>query len=374
MAVRLNPRVPLPNSPMAIQDSPSVDTPDVELRGVTKTYGDILAVDDVSFQVKKGEFFSLLGPSGCGKTSTLRLIAGFEEVDSGDVVLRGKVVNEVAPYRRRVGMVFQNLALFPHMNVFQNLAFGLKMKRISSKHVSEGVKKILEVVDLPGVEERRIDQLSGGQQQRVALARALITEPTVLLLDEPLGALDLKLRVQMQNELKQVHAHVGTTFIYVTHDQGEALAMSDRIGVMTGGRIQQIDSPIEIYERPANSFVADFIGETNLLRGKLLDSHSAKVKDVTFSVAETKERVGGSVFLSLRPEKLRVSRESLAGPNNFQGKVKDLTFRGARVEVRLEIGKMKLRAEADSRVVSGIKVGSTISAAWEPEDMLVLPT
>lgn len=352
----------------------SASTADVELRSVTKTYGDILAVDDVSLSVRKGEFFSLLGPSGCGKTSTLRIIAGFEEVDAGEVILRGKVVNDVPAYKRRIGMVFQNLALFPHMNVFQNLAFGLRMKRVSSKAIDGRVKDILEIVDLPGVQERRIDQLSGGQQQRVALARALITEPTVLLLDEPLGALDLKLRVQMQAELKRIHSRVGTTFIYVTHDQSEALAMSDRIGVMNDGRIQQMGSPLEIYERPENSFVADFIGETNLLRGVMKDDTQVTVGKLTFKLSGSDSHARGSVFLSLRPEKVRLSKEAPTTANSFQARVEDLTFKGSRVDVRLKIERVKLRAEADATMAAQLRVGQEVYVTWDAVDMLVLPT
>lgn len=346
---------------------------DVELRQVTKGYGDVLAVDRVDLRVRKGEFFSLLGPSGCGKTTTLRIIAGFDEADEGAVTLRGELVNDVPPYKRGVGMVFQNLALFPHMNVFQNLAFGLRMQRVPSREIRERVHRMLEVVELPGIETRRVDQLSGGQQQRVALARALIPEPTVLLLDEPLGALDLKLRVQMQTEIKQVHARVGTTFLYVTHDQGEALAMSDRIAVMHQGRIQQVGTPTEIYERPANSFVADFIGETNLLRGLLVDAQRVDVEGLTIRVKGDSDLVGREVFLSLRPEKVRVFGGPPELPNGFQGEVKDLTFRGSRVEVRVRVEEsLTLRAEVDPRTAKDLRAGQRAAVGWEPEDVVIL--
>ncbi len=347
-------------------------TTDVELTDVTKAFGSVMAVDHVSLKVRKGEFFSLLGPSGCGKTTTLRIIAGFEEPDSGTVTLRGQVVNDVPPYKRGIGMVFQNLALFPHMNVFQNLSFGLKMMRMPAGKVAGAVSEMLEVVDLPGVQERRIDQLSGGQQQRVALARALITEPTVLLLDEPLGALDLKLRIQMQVELKRVHAKVGTTFVYVTHDQGEALAMSDRVGVMHRGRIQQIGSPIEIYQSPGNSFVADFIGETNLLKGTLKEPSLAVVGKLTFNVNGERGMVNKPVFLSVRPEKVQISKEDLDLPNSFAGTLEDLTFKGAIMEARVRVDGIVLRAEVSPSLGTNFEVGQGVRVGWNTGDMLVL--
>jgi spermidine/putrescine transport system ATP-binding protein len=239
----------------------------VQLRSVSKHFGSVKAVEDVSLTIHYGEFFSLLGPSGCGKTTTLRLIAGFELPDRGEVLIDGELQGETPPYRRPVNTVFQNYALFPHMRVGENVAFGLQMRKVPRDDIRRRVASALEMVQLPGMEGRKPEQLSGGQQQRVALARALVNEPKVLLLDEPLGALDLKLRKAMQLELKNLQERVGITFVYVTHDQEEALTMSDRIAVMEGGRVLQVDEPHRIYERPVNRFVADFIGDTNFLVG-----------------------------------------------------------------------------------------------------------
>ncbi len=240
-------------------------TPDVEFRNVSKLFGDQKAVDDISFKVPAGSFFSLLGPSGCGKSTTLRMTSGFEYPDRGGIFIAGDDMTGVAPYRRPTNMVFQRWALFPHMTVFDNVAFGLTVERLPRDVIRTRVGQALELVGLTQFAERKPRQLSGGQMQRVALARALIKQPKVLLLDEPLGALDLKLRMQMQLELKRIQREVGTTFIYVTHDQGEALTMSDRIAVMNNGRIEQLASPQEIYDQPATRFVASFIGNANLL-------------------------------------------------------------------------------------------------------------
>src|SRR5438309_6674203 len=237
----------------------------IGLVGVSKRFGTHAAVDDVTLEIAEGECFSLLGPSGCGKTTTLRMVAGFELPDAGRIVLKGNDVTEVPANRRPVNMVFQQYALFPHMSIYDNVAFGLKVKRVPRGEHSERVHEMLRVVELEGLERRRTRQLSGGQQQRVALARALVNKPAALLLDEPLGALDVKLRKQMQFELKRIQAELGTTFVYVTHDQEEALAMSDRIAVMNGGRVEQIGTPREIYERPQTPFVADFVGSLNVL-------------------------------------------------------------------------------------------------------------
>src|ERR671925_998759 len=242
---------------------------DVHLAGVTKRFGDVVAVDDISLDILRGEFFSLLGPSGCGKTTTLRMIGGFEQPDDGAIELAGVDVAGLPPHKRDVNTVFQSYALFPHLNVFDNVAYGLRRRRLAKDQIPGQVGRILDLVDLPGFEGRRITQLSGGQQQRVALARALVNQPDVLLLDEPLGALDLKLRKEMQLELKGLQERVGITFIFVTHDQEEALTMSDRIAVMSGGKVLQVGTPTEIYERPSCRFVADFIGESNFVQGHI---------------------------------------------------------------------------------------------------------
>jgi ABC-type Fe3+/spermidine/putrescine transport system ATPase subunit len=247
--------------------------PDIELRGLVKRYGETLALDGVSLTVRSGEFFTLLGPSGCGKTTSLRAVAGFVEPSPGDVFIRGQRVNEVPPHRRHVGMVFQHYALFPHRTVFQNVAFGLRMAGVSRDEIERRVVEALALVQLPAHGARYPRELSGGEQQRVALARALVTRPAVLLLDEPLGALDKQLRDRMQLELKQLQREVGITTIYVTHDQDEALTMSDRIAVMRGGRLEQVGAPRDIYESPATVFVASFIGNTNLLSARALGGH-----------------------------------------------------------------------------------------------------
>ena len=245
--------------------APGARGADLDVQAITKRFGAVVAVDAVSFTVRAGEFFSLLGPSGCGKTTTLRAIGGFETVDAGEILIGGRPMGRLPPNRRETNMVFQRLALFPHYSVFDNVAFGLRMRRLPAAEVGRRVAEALARVELGDLGARRIGELSGGQQQRVALARALVNEPRVLLLDEPLSALDLKLRLQMQEELKGLQRSLGTTFIYVTHDQGEALAMSDRIGVMADGRLEQVGTPLEIYERPATRFVAGFIGDANLV-------------------------------------------------------------------------------------------------------------
>src|SRR5205809_4202134 len=280
--------------------------------GGSKRFGTHAAVDDVSLEIGEGEFFSLLGPSGCGKTTTLRMVAGFELPDAGRIVLKGNDVTEVPANRRPVNMVFQQYALFPHMSVYDNVAFGLKVKRVPRAEHSERVQEMLRVVSLEGLDRRRARQLSGGQQQRVALARALVNRPAALLLDEPLGALDVKLRKQMQLELKRIQSTLGTTFVYVTHDQEEALAMSDRIAVMNGGLVEQIGDPREIYERPRTAFVADFIGSLNALdfRGdELVGGYAVmrlgEAERIVVPVASG-ARAGDSLRIAVRPERVQI--------------------------------------------------------------------
>ena len=283
----------------------------VVLTNVTKRFGEVVAVDDVDLQIRDGEFFSLLGPSGCGKTTTLRMIAGFEQPTVGEVYIKGQPVAGIPPYKRPVNTVFQSYALFPHMTVTENVAFGLEMKRVPRQEIKQRVQQALALVQLAQMGERKTTQLSGGQQQRVALARALVNRPQVLLLDEPLGALDLKLRKAMQLELKQIQTEVGITFIYVTHDQEEALTMSDRIAVMDNGVVQQIGSPRAIYEHPVNRFVADFIGETNFVEATVaaLGDFTTVEADGISMVGAAEGRVlevGQSVTVALRPEKINV--------------------------------------------------------------------
>src|SRR5213080_3140638 len=284
----------------------------IGLDGVSKRFGKHPAVDDVTLEIGEGEFFSLLGPSGCGKTTTLRMVAGFELPDAGRIVLKGNDVTEVPANRRPVNMVFQQYALFPHMSVYDNVAFGLRVKRVSRAEHQGRVHEMLRVVSLEGFDRRRARQLSGGQQQRVALARALVNRPAALLLDEPLGALDVKLRKQMQLELKRIQHELGTTFVYVTHDQEEALAMSDRIAVMNGGRVEQTGSPSEIYEHPRTAFVADFIGSLNALDltidelvGGYAVARLGEGERVVVQVGEGR-RAGETVRVAVRPERVQI--------------------------------------------------------------------
>lgn len=318
----------------------------VDLRNVVKRFADVCAVDHVSMQIRDGEFFSMLGPSGCGKTTTLRIIAGFELPTSGEIFLHGKSVGNTPPFRRNVNTVFQSYALFPHMTVAENVAFGLRMKKTPPADIARRVTEALDLVRLGDFAARRPRQLSGGQQQRVALARALVNHPEVLLLDEPLGALDLKLRKEMQLELKSLQERVGITFIYVTHDQEEALTMSDRIAVMSAGKVLQIGTPTEIYERPVCRFVADFIGETNFIDGKVEAVEPGGLATITSDDGLTLRGQmirpvdpGTAVTLSIRPEKafLSVQPPPPGAPNCHQVRVERVAYIGSdtRIDVRL---------------------------------------
>ncbi len=305
----------------------------VELKRVSKHFGPVVAVDAISLSIRDGEFFSLLGPSGCGKTTTLRLVAGFELPTAGEVYIGKKLQGETPPYRRPVNTVFQNYALFPHMTIFQNVAFGLEMRKVPKIDIRRRAVEALEMVQLPGMENRKPDQLSGGQQQRVALARALVNRPQVLLLDEPLGALDLKLRKAMQLELKALQQRVGITFIYVTHDQEEALTMSDRIAVMNDGRVLQVSTPEEIYDRPAERFVADFIGETNFLAGRIKGRQAGEavvVVDGVLAVHVPVEKgvgMGEDVTVAIRPERISLHTEP-PDPRAVPGVVQKVIYTG----------------------------------------------
>ncbi|MGQ9781428.1 MAG: ABC transporter ATP-binding protein [Nitrososphaeria archaeon] len=348
---------------------------DVELVNVTKRYGSCVAVDNVSFYIRPGEFFSLLGPSGCGKSTTLRLISGFEEATDGEIRIGGKVVNDVPPYKRNVGMVFQSLALFPHLNVGDNIAFGLKLKKMPKSEIDQRVATMLDLVELPGYQNRKINELSGGQRQRVALARALITEPSVLCLDEPLGALDLKLRVQMQTEIKSIHEKTGNTFIYVTHDQGEAMAMSDTIAVMSKGRIEQIGTPKEVYEHPRTKFVAQFVGESNLLRGICLEENRISVNGFELKGVFAKDLCSKEVYVSIKPEKIMVTKSHYVRKfdNSIEGKIIDYTYRGDDTIYKVSIGeKFELSARAQAIGSQFIK-GEAVFVNWNVEDAVVLP-
>jgi spermidine/putrescine transport system ATP-binding protein len=359
---------------------------DVRLAGVTKRFGDVVAVDDIALDILQGEFFSLLGPSGCGKTTTLRMIGGFEQPDEGAIELAGANVAGLPPHRRDVNTVFQSYALFPHLNVFDNVAYGLRRRRIAKDHIPGQVRRILELVDLPRFEARRITQLSGGQQQRVALARALVNQPRVLLLDEPLGALDLKLRKAMQLELKGLQHEVGITFIYVTHDQEEAMTMSDRIAVMREGRIEQVGPPEEVYERPATEFVASFLGASNLLDGtvgppdgdfRTIELVSGEKVRVPAAAIEGTER---SIKLGVRPEKIRIGTAGSASPadgdNAIEGTVRDATFVGVsnvyavatRDGHEVTVYAQNLGTSTDRPPAPG----ETVTLTWHPEHTFVV--
>jgi spermidine/putrescine transport system ATP-binding protein len=302
----------------------------VRLDGVTKRFGDQVAVDRVSLEIRDGEFFSLLGPSGCGKTTLLRMIAGFDTPDQGRVIIGGKDMTEVPPYLRPVNTVFQNYALFPHMTVEQNIAFGLRMKKMPRDEIARRVQWALELINLPGYEKRRTDQMSGGQRQRIALARALVNEPEVLLLDEPLSALDLKLRQELRVDLMNLQEQLGITFIFVTHDQEEALVMSDRIAVMNKGRIEQLGPTEEIYELPQTAFVAKFIGDSNLIPAQAVEPRKVRTPLGEFVLDDEDALAPGQeVLLSIRPEKIRLFREKPSLPNVFSAKVDDIIYTGS---------------------------------------------
>lgn len=314
---------------------------DVEFTNVSKVFASYLAVDDISFTVPQGSFFSLLGPSGCGKTTTLRMTSGFEWPDAGEIRIAGQDMKNVAAYSRPTNMVFQRWALFPHMTVAQNVAFGLEVDRRPRAEIRKRVSDALELVDLLPFAERKPRQLSGGQMQRVALARALVKQPKVLLLDEPLGALDLKLRMQMQLELKRIQREVGTTFMYVTHDQGEALTMSDQIAVMNKGRIEQLDSPQAIYDRPATRFVASFIGNTNLVPVDVLEANGETAK-VAIGPLEFDARTGAfsggrNGTVSIRYERIRLGAEAAGRDTRTRCVIKDTIFSGSAVLYVVEL-------------------------------------
>jgi spermidine/putrescine transport system ATP-binding protein len=334
----------------------------VELRDVVKIFptpegGEVHAVDHVTLEIKHGEFFSMLGPSGCGKTTSLRMIAGFDWPTSGEVLIDGKSMGRTPPYLRPVNTVFQSYALFQHMTVFQNVAFGLEMQQAPKAEIKSAVGEALEMVKLSGMDRRKPKQLSGGQQQRVALARALVKRPKVLLLDEPLGALDLKLRKEMQLELKALQDQVGITFIYVTHDQEEALTMSDRIAVMSRGKALQIGAPVEIYERPNNRFVADFIGETNFLTGtvRTINGDMATVFVPEFQAECTGLctrglGVGEQAAISIRPEKIRISDEPSGQNNCFQALVVDTAYIGSDTRLIVNVGGRRMNIWEQNKI------------------------
>lgn len=356
----------------------------LELEGVTKRFGKVLAVDDASLGVKKGEFLTLLGPSGCGKTTTLRIIVGFENPDEGSVYIKGKKVNDIPPYMRNTGMVFQNYALFPHMTVYENVAFGLKMRKLKKEDIKKRVKKALELVRLPGYEKRYPKQMSGGEQQRIALARALVIEPDVLLLDEPLSNLDLKLRQQMRLEIKQIQQRVGITSIYVTHDQGEALIMSDRVAVMNQGKIMQVGTPSTIYEHPENMFVADFIGEANFFEGKIseINGHEVTVltNDGLFLCVECTDKEenfkpNSKVSVCMRPERIDITKTRISGKNVFRGEVENVVYIGSNVRYHIRLDN-DYTLTVNKQIVGKLalnKEGETVYVRCHPRSCLLIP-
>jgi spermidine/putrescine transport system ATP-binding protein len=359
---------------------------DVRLDRITKRFHDVVAVDELSLDINRGEFFSMLGPSGCGKTTTLRMIGGFEEATEGTIYLGDADVTGLPPFKRDVNTVFQNYALFPHLTVYENVAFGLRRKKATDGEIRQRVGQMLDLVELPGYERRKPSQLSGGQQQRVALARALINHPRVLLLDEPLGALDLKLRKQMQLELKRIQTEVGITFIYVTHDQEEAMTMSDRIAVMRAGRIEQLGNPEELYERPTTPFVAGFLGVSNLLEGEVSGREgslvSIRLGDGTVLHAPGDGvAASGPVRLGVRPEKLRVHAgdpaEGTNGLNSLAGTVLDASYIGVSTQYVVEtadghlltVYAQNLDTAGASEALAG---GQRVRLTWKPQHMFVL--
>ena len=355
----------------------------LELCGVSKTFGDVRAVDNLSLQVRRGEFLSLLGPSGCGKTTTLRIIAGFEKPSAGEVYLQGQPLGNTPPYRRHVNTVFQHYVLFPHMTVYQNIAFGLRMRGLRKDDIRSRVTEALKVVELTRHGTRYPHQLSGGEQQRVGLARALVNEPAVLLLDEPLGALDLKVRKRMQLELKRIHREVGITFLYVTHDQEEALVLSDRIAVMNRGRVEQLDSVENIYLSPRSKYVSDFIGEINLFSGRLVASASGGMAILTAEGDTLKVDVsdglvaGHHVEAAVRPEKMRLSTALPRGENAFSGVVVDYAFLGPATKyfVQLDSGKkvMVLRQNHGTPGDRLLQPGERVTLSWDQAWVKVFP-
>ena len=342
----------------------------VSLIDVEKSFGNNKVVKKMNIEIKEGEFLTLLGPSGCGKTTTLRMIAGFEEATSGIIKVQGESVEDKEPFERDVNTVFQNYALFPHMSVFDNIAYGLKIKKRPKEEISLRVNAMLDLVQLRGYEDRKPDALSGGQKQRVAIARALINDPKVLLLDEPLGALDLKLRKQMQVELKRLQKKLGITFVYVTHDQEEALTMSDRIAVMNEGIIEQLASPMEIYDRPLTKFVAGFIGESNIFDGKVTGSANGIIEVETHAgtvrVKGEGFEKGEAIHVSIRPEYIKVSRDNAEG-FDLRGTVKDFIYMGTVVKTSVDLKdgtEIKYsRFEKDD----DFREGDTLSVYWNPE-------
>ncbi len=361
----------------------------IKINEVSRHFEENIALEEVNLEIREGEFFSLLGPSGCGKSTLLNIIAGFLEPTTGVISIGGKDVNGLPPYQRNLGMVFQNYALFPHLSVFQNVAYGLKIKKVPRNQIKQRVEESLALVQLEAFAERMPHQLSGGQQQRVAIARAIAIQPSVLLLDEPLSNLDAKLRKEMQFELRNIQQRVGITTILVTHDQEEALSLSDRVGVLGNGRLQQVGTPLEVYREPANKFVAEFIGQVNLFEAKWISSKTdtnVQIYDVLshgseedhhlkLGVKKSKEvNKDESITLMLRPERIRVSFDPLQGMyNQAKAKLLEISYIGNALRIRVSLKKGELTVHAPDPVFNDIpKPGDTLFLYWEPEDVIPL--
>ena len=339
----------------------------IDLRNITVSYGDNTILENLNLYINEKEFITLLGPSGCGKTTTLRAIAGFVKVDSGDVIFEGKRINDVPPHKRRVNTIFQRYALFSHLNVYDNIAFGPKLQKMPKQEIRKTVASMLELVNLKGFETRSIDSLSGGQQQRVAIARALANKPHVLLLDEPLGALDLKLRKDMQRELKNIQQELGITFIYVTHDQEEALSMSDTVVVMDKGKIQQIGTPVDIYNEPVNAFVADFIGESNIVDAIMLDDYLVTFGGVKFKCLDSGFEKNEFVEAVVRPEDIVITE--VGAQASLTGTITSVTFKGVHFEILVDVGGFIWMIQTTQE---HHKVGETIGMYIEPDAIHIM--
>ena len=337
----------------------------IELKGITKSFDGECVLNSINLYIRDGEFITLLGPSGCGKTTMLRIIGGFETADEGELYFNGAEISEVPPHKRKVNTVFQKYALFPHLNVYENIAFPLRMKKLPEEEIKTRVTDMLKMVALSGFENKSVSTLSGGQQQRVAIARALVSHPKVLLLDEPLGALDLKLRKDMQNELKTIQKAIGITFVYVTHDQEEALSMSDTIVVMADGEIQQIGTPTDIYNEPKNAFVADFIGESNIVDGVMLEDKKVRMSGHTFECLDGGYAKGEQVDVVVRPEDVDVVSPE---KGMLTGIVTNVTFKGVHYEIIVDIGGFKWMIQSTDYVAPEAKIGLYI----EPDAIHVM--
>lgn len=337
----------------------------ISLNKISISFNGETILKDLSLDIKEGEFVTLLGPSGCGKTTTLRIIAGFLKQDSGDIFFRGRTINKVPAYKREVNTIFQKYALFPHLNVYENVAFGLRIQKKSENEINKKVREMLKMVNLESYINRRVTSLSGGQQQRVAIARALANEPKVLLLDEPLGALDLKLRKDMQSELKNIHKETGITFVLVTHDQEEALSMSDTVVVMDKGMIQQIGTPEDIYNEPRNAFVADFIGESNIVEGIMIDDYRVKFAGKEFKCIDKNFEKMSPVDVVIRPEDIKVT---LPENGDISGVVTSVTFKGVHNEIIVDVDGFKWMIQTTKSQETGDEIGMIIN----PDDIHIM--